>query len=82
MPLPLDIFVNESESDVLAIKAQALKFFKEGKTIMNYGVAGRTVGKAMVGNPEEILAACNYALKALNPADYGDPPVDRYMFRF
>ena len=82
MALPLDIFANETEGVILQIKAKALQFFQEGKTIINYGVAGRTVGKQMVASPEEVIAACNYALKLKDPATYGEPPVDRYVVRF
>ncbi len=82
MALPLDIFASEPEATILQIKARALQFFQEGKTIVNYGVAGRTVGKQMVASPEEVIASCNYALKLKDPATYGDAPIDRYQLRF
>lgn len=67
------LFVNFTESEVLAILSKAKALVLEGKTIMNYGDQGTSVGKQFTLPVDRVIQECNYALKVLNPDDYGRP---------
>lgn len=83
------LFVNFTEAEVLQILARAKTLVTEGKTIMNYGDQGTSVGKAFTMPVEKVIAECNYALKTLNPDAYGSARdsrrvqsnFGRYLFR-
>lgn len=71
------LFVNFSESEVLAILSKAKAMLMEGKTIMSYGDQGTSVSKQFPMPVREVIDECNYALKVLNPTDYGSPRASR-----
>ena len=65
------IFADFTEAEVLAIRAQAKALVTEGKTIMNWSSGNTTVGKAFPMSVKEVLEECRYALRKINPDDYG-----------
>lgn len=69
----LGLFVNFPIVEVLQIQAKAMALYQEGKTIMNYGDQGTSVGKAFTAPPKEVLEECIYALRVLDPDTYGTP---------
>ena len=65
------LFVNFTEAEVLQILAKAKALLIEGKTIMSYGDQGTSVSKVFPMPVKDVLSECNYALKVLNPTEYG-----------
>lgn len=65
------LFVNFSESEVLAILSKAKAMLMEGKTIMSYADQGTSVSKQFPMPVREVIEECNYALRVLNPDEYG-----------
>ena len=55
----------------MQILAKAKTFLLEGKTIMSYGDVGTSVSKVFPMAIDKTIAECNYALRILNPTDYG-----------
>lgn len=74
---PIDALVGVDEADLLLIKAACVNMLKEGKAVMSYQVGGRTTGKQIVANPGDVLKAARYALRLLDPAEYGGAIVTR-----
>jgi len=67
------LFVNFTEVEVLQILAKAKALVLEGKTILNYGDQGTSVGKAFTMPVDKVIDECNYALRVLDPDTYGTP---------
>jgi len=65
------IFADFTEAEVLAIRAQAKTLVTEGKTIMSWGSGNTTTGKQFVMPVKEVLEECRYALRKIDPAQYG-----------
>ena len=63
--------VIDSEATILAIRAQAMALYTQGKTIMEWAGEGTEAKKAFVAPIQEILAETRYALKQKNPGKYG-----------
>ena len=61
----------DSESDILAIRSNAMALYASGKTVMSWTGEGTTSTKAFVAPIEDILAECRYALKTGWPQKYG-----------
>ena len=66
------LFVNFTESEVLLILSRAKAMVTEGKTILSYGTQGTNVGKAFTLPVDRVIEEANYALKKLNPTQYGN----------
>lgn len=65
------LFVNFSLSDVQAIQAKATELILQGKTIMSYGDQGTSVSKQFPMEIDMVLEEVNYALRELDPDEYG-----------
>jgi len=65
------IFVGLTESQIVAIRTQAVALVTEGKTIMNWSSGNTSTGKQMVLPTKEVLEECRYALRKGWPATYG-----------
>lgn len=74
--LPISLFIDAGYTvteipKIVEIRDTAMAFIAEGKTVMSWGSAGSSASKQMVGNPADILQACGYALRHLDPTNYG-----------
>ena len=58
-------------SDVLKIRAEALKLYREGKTFMKFSGEGTEAESEFVAPVERILAETRAFLKAADPMTYG-----------
>lgn len=65
------LFCDFTEAEVLAIRTQAKTMLTEGKTLMSWGSGNTTTGKQFVMPVREVLDECRYALRKINPDDYG-----------
>ena len=66
------IFVGLPESDLLAIRDQAVADIKAGRVITSYSDSGTSVSKSFAMQPKEILQEIQMALRQLDPATYGE----------
>jgi hypothetical protein len=66
------IFVGLPESDLLAIRDQAVADIKAGRVITSYSDSGTSVSKTFAMQPKEILLEVQMALRQLDPATYGE----------
>ena len=69
--MPSGLFVDFSEAEVLAIRSQAKTMLTEGKTILNWSSGNTSTSKSFVMPVREVLEECRYALRKINPTDYG-----------
>ena len=69
--MPSGLFVDFSEAEVLAIRSQAKTMLTEGKTILSWSSGNTSTSKSFVMPVREVLEECRYALRKLNPTDYG-----------
>ena len=65
------IFSEFSEAEVLAIRAQAKAMITEGKTLLSWSSGNTSTSKSFVMPVKEVLEECRYALRKINPTDYG-----------
>ena len=65
------IFADFSEAEVLAIRSQAKTMITEGKTILSWSSGNTSTSKSFVMPVREVLEECRYALRKINPTDYG-----------
>lgn len=65
------LFVNFSLETVQAIQSMAEKLLLQGKTIMSYGDQGTSVSKQFPMPIDQVLEEVNYALRELDPDEYG-----------
>ena len=65
------IFIGLPESDILAIRDQAVADLKAGRVITSYTDSGTSVSKAQAMPVKEVLAECRMALSLLDPDTYG-----------
>lgn len=65
------IFADFTEAEVLAIRSQAKTMLTEGKTILSWSSGNTSTSKSFVMPVREVLEECRYALRKLNPTDYG-----------
>ena len=70
--MPSGLFVDFSEAEVLAIRSQAKTMLTEGKTIMSWSSGNTSTSKSFVMPVKEVLEECRYALRKINPTDYGE----------
>lgn len=71
MPVGLTDFCSLSIEDVLAIEAAAVAAATGGGTVVAWSSAGSSVTKTVDGSPSDVIRACNYAKKKLQPDIYG-----------
>ena len=72
MPVGLTDFCGLSIEDVLAIEAAAVaNATAGGGSVVAWSSAGSSVTKSVDGSPADIIRACNYAKKKLQPEIYG-----------
>ena len=69
--MPSSIFADFTEAEVLAIRSQAKTLVTEGKTVMSWGSGNTNTSKQFTMPVREVLEECRYALRKLNPTDYG-----------
>lgn len=70
--MALGIFIGLPESDLLAIRAQAVADITSGRVITSYSTGdGSSVSKSFAMPPKEVLAEVRMALQTLNPDEYG-----------
>jgi hypothetical protein len=69
--MPSGLFVDFSEAEVLAIRSQAKTMLTEGKTILSWSSGNTSTSKSFVMPVREVLEECRYALRKINPTDYG-----------
>jgi hypothetical protein len=69
--MPSGLFVDFSEAEVLAIRSQAKTMLTEGKTILSWSSGNTSTSKSFVMPVKEVLEECRYALRKINPTDYG-----------
>lgn len=60
-------------AEILRIQARAKEMLLEGKTLMSWGDSGSTVQKQFALPVDRVLDECAYALRRLDPANYGRP---------
>jgi hypothetical protein len=60
-------------SEVLAIQQRAKEFLIEGKTLMTWNEAGSSATKQFTMPIDQVLEECAYALRVLDPTNYGKP---------
>jgi hypothetical protein len=60
-------------SEVLAIQSRAKEFLIEGKTLMTWNDAETSVSKQFTMPVVQVLEECGYALRVLDPQNYGRP---------
>lgn len=60
------IFVGLPREEILEIRAKALSFFKQGKTLMSYGDGVTQASKQFAMPPADVLSECRYALDKLD----------------
>lgn len=65
------VFAQFTEAEVLAIRSQAKTMITEGKTIMSWSSGNTSTSKSFVMPVREVLEECRYALRKINPTDYG-----------
>ena len=65
------IFVGLPESELLAIRAQAVSDIKAGRVITSYSDSGSSVSKQFAMPPKEVMAEVRHALQVLDPDTYG-----------
>ena len=65
------IFADFSVAEVLALRSQAKTMITEGKTILSWSSGNTSTSKSFVMPVREVLEECRYALRKLNPTDYG-----------
>lgn len=65
------IFIGLPESDLLAIRDQAVSDIKAGRVITSYSDSGSSVSKSFAMPPKEVLAEVRMALQTLDPDTYG-----------
>ena len=65
------IFADFTEAEVLAIRATAKTLVTEGKTLMSWGSGNTSTGKQFTMPVREVLEECRYALRKINPDEYG-----------
>ena len=65
------ILADFTEAEVLAIRSQAKTMLTEGKTIMSWSSGNTSTSKSFVMPVREVLEECRYALRKINPTDYG-----------
>ena len=65
------IFADFTEAEVLAIRSQAKTMITEGKTILSWSSGNTSTSKSFVMPVREVLEECRYALRKINPTDYG-----------
>ena len=61
----------DSEATVLSIRAEAMKLYREGKTIMSYSGEGTEATRQWTAPIESIMAETRRCLKLINPDKYG-----------
>lgn len=66
---------------VLEIRAQALKLYAEGKTLIEWQGEGTSGKRVFVAPIEKILAETRMFLKQKDPATYGYPITRMKVFR-
>lgn len=69
--MPSGLFVDFSEAEVLAIRSQAKTMLTEGKTILSWSSGSTSTSKSFVMPVRDVLEECRYALRKINPTDYG-----------
>jgi len=69
--MPSGLFVDFSEAEVLAIRSQAKTMITEGKTLLSWSSGNTSTSKSFVMPVREVLEECRYALRKINPTDYG-----------
>ena len=69
--MPSGLFVDFSEAEVLAIRSQAKTMLTAGKTILSWSSGNTSTSKSFVMPVREVLEECRYALRKINPTDYG-----------
>jgi len=69
--MPSGLFVDFTEAEVLAIRSQAKTMITEGKTLLSWSSGNTSTSKSFVMPVREVLEECRYALRKINPTDYG-----------
>ena len=71
MPVALDAFLGLSIDDILDIEARAVAAVKSGGNVVSWSSAGSSTSRIPDGSPSEILRACLFAKRQIQPEIYG-----------
>ena len=71
MPVALDAFLGLSIDDILDIEARAVAAVKSGGSVVSWSSAGSSTSRIPDGTPSEVLRACLWAKRHIQPEIYG-----------
>ncbi len=71
MPVSVDSFIGLSIDDVLEIEAAAVAAVKSGGNVVSWSSEGSSVTRIADGTPSDVLRACLYAKRYLQPEIWG-----------